>query len=71
MLIDRHMKKTYLKARVSFPRDQGDAIYLEAAKSCGADFIVTGDRDLLDLKIFGKTKILTAKEFLEKVNSGE
>lgn len=71
VLLDRHMRKTYPKTKVNFRRDPGDAIYLEAAQSCGADYIVTGDSDLLDLKIFGKTKILTPKEFLEKVNSGE
>lgn len=32
---------------VSFPRDPKDAIFLSAAVSAGADFLITGDNDLL------------------------
>lgn len=64
ILIDRMIKKTYPKGKISFPRDQGDSIYIEAAVSCGADYIVTGDRDRLDLKTYKETKILSPRDFI-------
>ena len=33
-----------------------------------ADYIITGDKDLLVLKEFNNIKILTSKEYLEYVN---
>lgn len=46
-------------------RDSGDLKYLEAAKGGNADFLVTSDKDLLVLKKFDQTKILSPSEFLE------
>lgn len=40
---------------------------IECAFDSKADYIVTGDPDLLDLKEFRGIRIVTAKEFLEKV----
>ena len=48
-------------------RDKSDNKVIECAFDGKADFIVTGDPDLLDLKEFKSTKIIAAKEFLEKV----
>lgn len=45
-------------------RDPDDVKFLEAALSAKADFIVSGDKDLLVLKEFRGTKILKASEFL-------
>lgn len=44
-------------------RDPGDNKFLELALSCRADYLVTGDEDLLILDPFGKTRILTLSEF--------
>ena len=44
-------------------RDESDHSILEAALACRADLIVTGDRDLLDLREFRKIKIVTPREF--------
>jgi len=44
-------------------RDEPDHSILEAALACRAEFIVTGDRDLLDLKEFRKIRIVTTREF--------
>lgn len=44
-------------------RDESDHSILEAALACRAEFIVTGDRDLLDLGEFRKIKIVTPREF--------
>ncbi len=44
-------------------RDEPDHAILEAALAGQAEFIVTGDRDLLDLKEFRKIRIMTPREF--------
>lgn len=49
-------------------RDRKDNIVLECAAAVKADFIVTGDKDLLELKSFGKTLILTPAQFLKFIS---
>ena len=44
-------------------RDPKDDYLLELALISDADFLVTGDKDLLDLKEIGKCQIVTATEF--------
>ncbi len=46
--------------------DPADNKVLECGLEGKADYIITGDRHLLNLKRFGKTEILTASEFLQK-----
>ncbi len=48
-------------------RDPKDDFLLALAKESKADFLITGDKDLLELKIYGRTEILTVKNFKEKV----
>lgn len=48
-------------------RDPKDNKFLELAVSAKADFIITGDKDLLDLNPFRGTQIITPKEFVEKI----
>ena len=45
-------------------RDPKDNKYLELAVSSDADFIVTGDKDLLILSPFREIRILTPEQFL-------
>ena len=45
-------------------RDPQDHIFLSCASACGADFLITGDEDLLILKKFQRTKILTPSAFM-------
>ena len=46
--------------------DPDDNIILEIAKEIGADYIVSGDKKhILPLGRFGKTKIVTASEFVK------
>ena len=54
-------------AKFDVVRDGSDNKIIECAYAGKADYIVTGDPDLLDLKEFKNTRIITAKEFLEKV----
>ena len=46
-------------------RDTDDNYILQLAESVHADFIVTGDKDLLTLVKFGETRIVSPVEFLE------
>ncbi|MDO8514919.1 MAG: putative toxin-antitoxin system toxin component, PIN family [bacterium] len=48
----------------SVSRDPNDNIFLATAKASKADFLVTEDQDLLVLKEFKGTKIITAIDFL-------
>jgi uncharacterized protein len=46
-----------------FPRDPKDAPFLAAALAAQADFLITGDKDLLEAKDIVATRIVTAAEF--------
>src|SRR3989344_8733805 len=48
-------------------RDKKDNKIIECAFDGKADYIVTGDSDLLELKEFRGIKIVKAKEFLEEI----
>lgn len=47
------------------PRDPDDNRILECAVAGHADFIVTGDKDLLSLRSFDNIPIVTARQFLD------
>jgi uncharacterized protein len=44
-------------------RDSTDNKFLEVAKTINAEYIITGDKDLLELKQFENTKIVNVNEF--------
>ena len=44
-------------------RDENDNKVLACAVGCKADYIVTGDKDLLALKMYRKIKIVSPREF--------
>jgi len=46
-------------------RDSSDNKIIDLAIYAGAEFIVTGDKDLLKLKVYKGIKILTPSEFLK------
>ncbi len=55
------------KKVTTIKRDPADNRVLEAAKKVNADFIISGDKKhILPLKVFGKTKILAAADFLRE-----
>lgn len=54
-----------LYSTVHLCRDPSDDKFLECAERAHADLIVTGDKDLLDLKAHKRTKILTPAEYLK------
>lgn len=51
---------------ITICRDSKDDKLLELAVSGKADFLVTGDNDLLVLNPFRKIEIITPRDFLEK-----
>jgi len=53
-----------VSSTVSVCRDEKDNFLLALAKDGQASHLITGDKDLLVLKNFGKTKILTITEYL-------
>jgi len=52
------------KKAVSPVRDANDLYLLSLADTIDADYILTGDKDLLTLKTHNKTKIVTYNEFV-------
>ena len=52
---------------VTICRDPKDNKFLELAKEADAHYIITGDEDLLTLKEFEQTKILTPSKFIEEL----
>ena len=46
-------------------RDPKDNIFLDLAYSAGADFIITGDNDLLNLDPFYRTRIVRLADFIK------
>jgi len=49
---------------VTLCRDPKDNFLLALAKEGHATHLITGDKDLLSIKSFGKTKIITMNQFL-------
>jgi len=45
-------------------RDPADEKFIACAVSAGADFIVTGDKDLIAVKRYRSVKIVSASDFL-------
>jgi len=49
-------------------RDKTDDKYLECGIAANADYIISGDKDLLELKEYSGIKIVTAAEYLDIIN---
>ena len=48
-------------------RDSKDDYLLELARVADADFLITGDKDLTDLRLFGHCHIMTLAEFCQRL----
>jgi putative PIN family toxin of toxin-antitoxin system len=62
--IDEYADFVKVETNVKACRDTKDNFLLSLSTDGNADFLLTGDKDLLILKRFGKTRILTISEFL-------
>ena len=64
-LLQSKAGKVNPKERIRLSRDPKDNMLLEAAVAGRADYLVTGDKDLLTLGSHGRTLIVTPKAFLD------
>jgi len=64
--IKRVSKIIDISEHINLSRDKKDNMYIDCAIAADADFIVSGDIHLLELKEYGKIKIVKAKEYLDK-----
>jgi uncharacterized protein len=66
-LFDTYGKLVKVKSNINICRDIKDNFLLSLANDSKADYLLTGDNDLLDLKRFGKTLIMTITEFERQI----
>ena len=52
--------------KISIVRDKKDNKFLEAAVDGRAEFLITQDKDLLEIKEYKRANILTPEEFLKR-----
>lgn len=64
--IDEYADFVKVKTKVELCRDPKDNFLLSLSADGNADYLLTGDKDLLDLINFGRTEILTISQFLSK-----
>jgi len=70
--IEKIGKKIFIPGNITgICRDEDDDDKIECAVLCGADYIITGDDDLLTLKNYQHIKIVTIKEYLQTINGSK
>ena len=62
-LIERYADYVVVTSNIEICRDAKDNYLLSLAKDSQADFLITGDKDLLVLKKFEDTEIVTIAEY--------
>lgn len=67
-LIEVYGEMVNVKSNVQICRDMKDNFLLALAKDGKADYLVSGDKDLLVLESFEKTKIVSLTSFSEAYN---
>ena len=65
-LMDQFAEIVEVHSEVTICRDPKDNFLLALAKDSDADYLVTGDKDLLEIEVFEGTRIVTFK-VLEKI----
>lgn len=64
--IDNFSETISVRSKINICRDVKDNFLLSLAVDSKADYILTGDKDLLVLKKIAKTKIVTVSQYLNK-----
>lgn len=64
-VIQEYAEFTYVKSDIKICRDVKDNFLLSLAKDAKADFLITGDNDLLQIETFNNTTIINLTEFLK------
>ena len=68
LLVDASLVMTPLdQFRVERCRDPQDDMFLSLANQVGADYLISLDQDLIELRKIGVTKILTPGDFLKEM----
>ena len=63
--IGRYADLVKVQTKIEVCRDPKDNFLLSLSIDGNADYLLTGDQDLLDLIKFGETTILTISDFLK------
>jgi hypothetical protein len=63
--IDEYADFIKVQTQIEVCRDPKDNFLLSLSVDGNADFLLTGDKDLLDLVKFGETSIITISDFLQ------
>jgi putative PIN family toxin of toxin-antitoxin system len=66
-IIDGYAVYVSVTSSVSVCRDEKDNFLLSLAKDAKADYLITGDIDLLSLKMIENTQIVTIAEYQRKM----
>ena len=66
-LFDVYGELVAIKSKVKICRDPKDNFLLSLAKDAQANYLVTGDKDLLTIKKFEQTKIIEFSDFIKKI----
>lgn len=64
--LGNYIKFIEVKSKVNICRDPKDNFLLSLCLDGNADYLITGDKDLLEIKKISNTKIVTISEFLNK-----
>lgn len=64
-ILEHHVIKIVPKKISSISRDPKDDMLLALSLAGNADYLITGDKDLLVLRRFEKTKIVTPRQFIK------
>lgn len=62
--IDEYADFVKVQTQIEICRDPKDNFLLSLSVDGNADYLLTGDKDLLELTKFGKTTIITISDFL-------
>ena len=66
-LINILADKVKIKEIEKVCRDPKDDFLLALSKESRANYLITGDKDLIDIKLYGRTKIVTVKQFKAEI----
>jgi len=64
--IQEYAEFVEVKSKIEVCRDEKDNFLLSLSKDSKANYLITGDKDLLELKEFESTKITTMTDFLKE-----
>jgi putative PIN family toxin of toxin-antitoxin system len=63
--IEEYAEFVSVQSNIQICRDPKDNFLLSLALDSEADFLITGDKDLLEIAQFKKTRIITISRFFE------